>query len=151
MNRKLSLWIVLVTACDQASSPVDASMLDAGGHDASVAVDARTADAGTPSDAGTEPLDAGPLADASTTSYSTNFDLDENPISEGGRWSHRATPWNVITTFLNGTMLQQVDVTSISGPVFSDGSPGIAFWRGTGASATPGDYGFTSFSAMGLP
>jgi len=58
---------------------------------------------------------------------------------------------SVIRTWLNDRMLQQVDVTSIGGTVLGDGNPGIAFWRGSGASASPGDYGFTSFSATTLP
>jgi hypothetical protein len=58
---------------------------------------------------------------------------------------------NVITTWLNGRQLQQVDVSSIGGTVWSDGDPGMGFWRGSGASATPGDYGFSSYSATSLP
>ena len=58
---------------------------------------------------------------------------------------------NIIRTWLNDRMLQQVDVSSIGGSVYGDGSPGIAFWRGPGASASPGDYGFTSYTATALP
>jgi hypothetical protein len=57
----------------------------------------------------------------------------------------------VITTWLNGRQLQHVDVASIGGTVWSDGNPGMGFWRGAGASATPGDYGFSSYSASSLP
>jgi hypothetical protein len=57
----------------------------------------------------------------------------------------------VITTWLNGRQLQQVDVSSIGGMVWTDGDPGMGFWRGSGASATPGDYGFSSYSASSLP
>lgn len=31
-------------------------------------------------------------------SYSTSFNLSENPISEGGAWSHAATAWKTIRT-----------------------------------------------------
>lgn len=58
---------------------------------------------------------------------------------------------NVITTWLNGRQLQHVDVSSIGGTLWTDGDPGMGFWRGAGASATPGDYGFSSFSASSLP
>jgi hypothetical protein len=58
---------------------------------------------------------------------------------------------NVITTWLNGTQLQHVDVSSIGGTVWTDGDPGMGFWRGAGASATPGDYGFKSYSAASVP
>jgi hypothetical protein len=58
---------------------------------------------------------------------------------------------NVITTWLNGRQLQHVDVSSIGGTVWTDGDPGMGFWRGAGASATPGDYGFSSYSASSLP
>jgi hypothetical protein len=58
---------------------------------------------------------------------------------------------NVITTWLNTKQLQHVDVSSIGGTVWSDGDPGMGFWRGAGASATPGDYGFSSFSAASIP
>jgi len=57
----------------------------------------------------------------------------------------------VVTTWLNGKELQQVDVASIGGTVWTDGDPGMGFWRGAGASATPGDYGFSSYSATSLP
>jgi hypothetical protein len=57
----------------------------------------------------------------------------------------------VITTSLNGHQLQHVDVSSIGGTVWSDGDPGMGFWRGAGASATPGDYGFGSYAATSLP
>jgi chitodextrinase len=33
---------------------------------------------------------------AYSKSYSTNFDLTENPISEGGVWSHNGTDWAVV-------------------------------------------------------
>ncbi len=56
-----------------------------------------------------------------------------------------------ITTWLNGHQLQHVDVASIGGTVWTDGNPGMGFWRGAGASATPGDYGFSSYAAMSLP
>jgi hypothetical protein len=57
----------------------------------------------------------------------------------------------VITTWLNGHQLQHVDVASIGGTVWADGNPGMGFWRGAGASATPGDYGFSSYAATSLP
>ena len=56
-----------------------------------------------------------------------------------------------ITTWLNGHQLQHVDVASIGGTVWTDGNPGMGFWRGAGASATPGDYGFSSYAAMSRP
>jgi hypothetical protein len=56
-----------------------------------------------------------------------------------------------ITTWLNGHQLQHVDVSSIGGTVWTDGNPGMGFWRGAGASATPGDYGFSSYAATSLP
>jgi hypothetical protein len=57
----------------------------------------------------------------------------------------------VVTTSLNGHQLQHVDVASIGGMVWTDGNPGMGFWRGAGASATPGDYGFSSYAATSLP
>jgi len=56
-----------------------------------------------------------------------------------------------ITTWLNGRQLQHVDVASIGGTVWTDGNPGMGFWRGAGASAAPGDYGFSSYVAMSRP
>lgn len=56
-----------------------------------------------------------------------------------------------ITTWLNGRQLQHVDVASIAGSVWTDGNPGMGFWRGKGASATPGDYGFASYAATSPP
>jgi hypothetical protein len=56
-----------------------------------------------------------------------------------------------ITTWLGGRQLQHVDVGSIGGTVWTDGNPGMGFWRGAGASATPGDYGFGSYAATSLP
>ena len=56
-----------------------------------------------------------------------------------------------ITTSLNGHQLQHVDVASIGGTVWTDGNPGMGFWRGAGASATPGDYGFSSYAATSPP
>jgi hypothetical protein len=58
---------------------------------------------------------------------------------------------NVITTALNGRMLQRVDVTSVGGPVWSDGNPGIGMWRGTNGCGARGDYAFTHFAATSLP
>ena len=46
---------------------------------------------------------------------------------------------------------EHVDVSSIGGMVWSDGDAGMGFWRGAGASATPGDYGFRSYSAASIP
>jgi hypothetical protein len=57
----------------------------------------------------------------------------------------------IITTWLNGQKLQQVDVASIGGTVWTGGDPGMGFWRGAGASATPGDYGFSSYAATSVP
>jgi hypothetical protein len=58
---------------------------------------------------------------------------------------------STITTWLNGRQLQEVNVASIGGTVWTDGDPGMGFWRGAGASATPGDYGFSSYAATSLP
>jgi chitodextrinase len=35
---------------------------------------------------------------ATTRSYSTNFDLVENPIAEGGVWSHNGLDWSLVQT-----------------------------------------------------
>jgi chitodextrinase len=35
---------------------------------------------------------------SSTVSYSTNFDLNENPISEGGRWRRASNAWTDVQT-----------------------------------------------------
>lgn len=240
-------------------APADGAVLDTGPRD-----DAR------PSFDASAAADAGPAGDAGAVTYSTHFPLTENPISEGGRWTHLGAPWSVIatgggvaygtqpgdgaytdsyahlsgfppdqsvtatihlaaglspggtreveihlrwadsagsargyecnlayngayaevvrwngplgdytyvspqgsggpgavhdgdvfkaaivgtviTTWLNGHPLQQVDVASIGGMVWTDGNPGMGFWRGAGASATPGDYGFSSYTATSPP
>lgn len=59
---------------------------------------------------------------------------------------------NVISVFQNGTLIVTATDTDGAGggAVWTDGNPGIGFWRGGGA-AFPGDYGFTNFTAQGLP
>jgi hypothetical protein len=56
---------------------------------------------------------------------------------------------NIITTRLNGAPLNTADITSIGGAVWTTGNPGIAFWKGGGASFA-GDYGFTSYTATAI-
>jgi hypothetical protein len=52
---------------------------------------------------------------------------------------------NVITTYVNGAQ-----INSTTDSVWTDGNPGMGFWRG--APSTPqNDFGFTSFSATSLP
>ncbi len=45
----------------------------------------------------------------------------------------------IITTWLNGHQLQHVDVASIGGTVWTDGDPGMGFWRGAGCGARAPD------------
>jgi hypothetical protein len=70
---------------------------DAAGRDASHADDASAipgTDAGAP-----VAIDGGPLPDAGDArTYSTTFDGDENPISEGGAWTATARPWLRVRT-----------------------------------------------------
>jgi hypothetical protein len=57
---------------------------------------------------------------------------------------------NVVTAFINGTQVLQVDITSIGGTVYTTGSPGMGFNLengGAGCPNTNGDYGFTSYTA----
>jgi hypothetical protein len=62
---------------------------------------------------------------------------------------------NIITAYINGVQKAQADITSVSGPVYRSGSPGIGFnlENGrTGCRGTNGDYGLTRFTANdGLP
>ncbi len=50
-----------------------------------------------------------------------------------------------ITLSVNG-----VERASVDDAAFSDGNPGIGFWRGLGGCGTLGDFGFTSFSASSV-
>jgi hypothetical protein len=294
-RRSLSSVLLLLAAGCSSSMDGDTASREAGPVDAHPVDDGGSADAtqpdtgGTPADGansdtrpgdGARPsydasdasaaADAGPAGDAGAVMYSTDFPLMENPISEGGHWTHLGTPWSVIatgggvaygtqpgdgaytdsyahlsgfppnqsvtatihldaglspggtreveihlrwadsasnargyecnlayngayaevvrwngplgdytyvsaqgsggpgavhdgdvfkaeivgtvvTTWLNGQKLQHVDVSSIGGTVWTDGNPGMGFWRGSGASATPGDYGFSSYRATSLP
>jgi hypothetical protein len=53
---------------------------------------------------------------------------------------------NIITTYLDGVMLQTVDISAVaSGAVWMDGNPGMGFYNGDA-----GKYGFQSYSATSL-
>ena len=53
---------------------------------------------------------------------------------------------NVITTHLDGVLLQTVDITAVGdGNVWTDGNPGMGFYNGDA-----GKYGFQSYSAVSL-
>lgn len=61
----------------------------------------------------------------STNSYTTNFPLNESPISEGGRWAHLATAWTLVDTsggLAFGTMPNAVNLNDsyayITSPTF---------------------------------
>lgn len=59
---------------------------------------------------------------------------------------------NLITTRLNGTVLQTFDVTTgagATGSVWNTGNPGMGFWRGSGAGFDQ-DHGFTHYAAVSL-
>jgi hypothetical protein len=71
---------------------IDTSAPDGGGADVR-AVDAPRADVGA-TDARVPPPDV-----TAAVTYSTDFNLVENPISEGGRWHHNGLDWTVIETF----------------------------------------------------
>ena len=64
-----------------------------------VSVDGGTS-AATPCPTSTSPAPA-PPPPSSAGSYSTDFALTENPISEGGRWHQTATQWTKVKT-MNG-------------------------------------------------
>ncbi len=254
----------------EAADAAGAAEPDTGTQADGAIPDTGTGDGARPSFVASAVADAGPARDAGAVMYSTDFPLTENPISEGGHWTHLGTPWavvatgggvaygtqpgdgaytdsyahlsgfppnqsvtatihlnaglspggtreaeihlrwadsassasgyecnlayngayaevvrwngplgdytyvsaqgsggpgavhdgdvfkaeivgTVITTWLNGQQLQHVDVAFIGGMVWTDGNPGMGFWRGAGASATPGDYGFSSYAATSLP
>jgi hypothetical protein len=52
---------------------------------------------------------------------------------------------NIITTSLDGVVLQTADISAVSGPVWADGDPGMGFYNGES-----GKYGFQSYSAVSL-
>ena len=52
---------------------------------------------------------------------------------------------NIITTHLDGVLLQTADISAVSGPVWTDGNPGMGFYNGDS-----GKYGFQSYSAVSL-
>lgn len=62
---------------------------------------------------------------------------------------------NIITAYINGVQKARADITSVSGPVYRSGSPGIGFNLENGRAGcrgTNGDYGLTAFTASdGLP
>ena len=70
---------------DSALSPSTAYSYTVSAYDAAGNVSAQS---------GTVPA----TTSASTKSYSTNFDVEENPISEGGIWSHTGLDWTVVQT-----------------------------------------------------
>jgi hypothetical protein len=53
---------------------------------------------------------------------------------------------NTITSYLNG-----VQIATATDSTYSDGNPGMGFWRGSGAAVTLRDYGFESYSAHSVP
>jgi hypothetical protein len=54
---------------------------------------------------------------------------------------------DLITLYVNGA-----EITHANDSTWTDGNPGMGFWRGgTGPCGTPGDYGFTSYTATSLP
>jgi hypothetical protein len=52
---------------------------------------------------------------------------------------------NIITTSLDGVMLQTVDISAVSGSVWKDGNPGMGFYNGEA-----GKYGLQSYSVVSL-
>ena len=52
---------------------------------------------------------------------------------------------NIITTSLDGTLLQTADISKPGGAVWSDGNPGMGFYNGES-----GKYGFQSYSVVSL-
>jgi hypothetical protein len=46
--------------------------------------------------------------------------------------------------------VNDVERASVTDSVFTEGNPGIGFWRGLGGCGTFGDFGFASFSASSL-
>ena len=87
-----------------------------------------------------------PGKSASVKSYSTHFRLDEDPISEGGKWINGAkegVDWfNVITK--NGVAyLTGVEVITATDKTYATGNPGMGFNYGVGK--TNADFGFSSY------
>ena len=53
---------------------------------------------------------------------------------------------NIITTYLDGVLLQTADITAVrSGAIWTDGNPGMGFYNGDS-----GKYGFQSYSVVSL-
>jgi hypothetical protein len=88
------------------------------------------------------PTDARGPKVASVRSYSTRFQLNEDPISEGGKWINGAKDgidwYNVIKGYVNG-----VEVISATDSTFNAGNPGMGFNFGVGESN--GDFGFSNY------
>ena len=52
---------------------------------------------------------------------------------------------NIITTYLDGVLIQSADISAVSGPVWTTGNPGMGFFNGDN-----GKYGFESYSVVSL-
>jgi hypothetical protein len=100
-------------ACSGGDDGSSGNEEDVGGSDADAAradvVDARdtapTADTRVDADAiadtraeGSIDTSFDAIAESSCPSYSTSFDTDESPISEGGAWAHLGLDWALVDT-----------------------------------------------------
>ncbi|HVU01277.1 MAG TPA: hypothetical protein VHE30_05980 [Polyangiaceae bacterium] len=76
--------------------------------------------------------------------------LDENGSVPGGIHDgdivSASAIGNTITLSVNGTVR-----ATATDATFTDGNPGVGFWRGMSGCGTRGDYGFTSFEADSVP
>src|SRR5882672_4460531 len=70
---------------------------DGASGDAAIA-DAESLDAAGPSLDASSAVDAGRDGDDGAVTYSTHFLATENPISEGGHWTHLGAPWSLVAT-----------------------------------------------------
>jgi len=117
----LALALAWLTACDDGAGevgrfdarlPTDADRVGDAGRDAVFVLDAGAVDAGALDvgtigtldvgalDAARIAVDAGRDSSATTgsVSYTTNFDLTERPVREGGAWSNVGQDWTFIET-----------------------------------------------------
>jgi len=93
------LPLAVVTACYScATNPRDAAKASAspsGGSDAGkLAVSAGNTSGGAAADS----AGATGAGVPGPGSYTTDFNLNESPLSEGGKWQHRGLDWTTITT-----------------------------------------------------
>jgi len=98
-------WLIplVAFACDSTTAPATSALVAAGGSSGGANSAGGQMPAGTGGAQGNGGASAAGTANAGgaagvPVSYTTNFDVTESPISEGGKWMHLGQDWTFVGT-----------------------------------------------------